>query len=353
MEELDLHPLWIYLAFVIGIGSAVIITFIGSHTIYHEQRDKIGSRSSRFVSILFFTAGWITCIAFACFRSDLILPMGTSIPCRFGFFLCTNGLYICKLLLLIIFLYRIHLAFGASALAYSTTFLISVSIVWAVIMTALNVSFMVVSWNVVALQVLRDDSTLHMCTSAGIGTDAEQQRVFIVVIILTFFDVFSSCFVCGLFVHKLRSVITMTRAETESHGARKFNMVLLARKQTTLVVAACITSILTLGLLPVTPGVNYCISLDIAANAICVWLMYSFNKKMWNGCIKYVCCCCYCCVYKEEVLVKLQSLRSTGSSGSIRSAASKPSAEPNETTKITLQIIVWKPVFQDRFTSPL
>eukprot|EP01083_Nonionella_stella_P106987 309327_1 len=331
MEALALHPLWIYLASILGISGAVVITVIGSHTIYHEQHDQIGLKLSRLLSMLFFTASWITCISFAFFRSDIILPMDKSISCSFGFFLSTNGVYLCKISLFNIFLYRIHLAFGASTLAYSTKFLIAIAIIIAVIMSVLNILFMITSWQLVHFRTLRDDSTLGICTTTDIGTAAASQRIRTVLGFISLNDVFWSIFVCFLFVYKLRSAIKITRAESESHGARKQNMILLARKQTTLVVIACITSILTLGLVVVTPGPGYCISLDITTNAICVWLMYSFNKKMWNGCIKYVCCCCYCCVYKEEVLVKLQSLRSTGSIGSIRSAASTSSVEPNAT----------------------
>eukprot|EP01083_Nonionella_stella_P026340 72443_1 len=330
MSGLDLDPIWIYLASIIGICGAIIIACIGAHTIYHEQRSKIGLKLSRVLSVLFFTSCWITCIAFAFFRSNLILPMGTSIDCHFGFLLSINGVFVSKVLLFIIFLYRIHFAFSRSALRYSVPFLITVSATYMIIISVLNGLFIAASTSVIRFRTLLNDSTLGICTTEGTGTDEQENRIITVLACIALGDLIYSIFICGLFVHKLRSAIKMTKAESESHGQRKMKLILLARKQTTLVIVACVTSILTIGMSAVTAGPGYCVSLDVATNAVCVWLMYSFNKKIWKGCIKYVCCCCYCCVNKETFAKMIRAI-------SMSSARSKPAESRDQIQSATAE----------------
>eukprot|EP01083_Nonionella_stella_P028049 77249_1 len=303
MSNLYLAPIWIYLAFITGLGGSIIILVIGSHTIYHEQRTKIGMKHSRFISILFFTISWITCIGFGFFRSNLILPMGSSIPCLFGYYLGISGVFLCKIFLFVIFLYRIHLAFGETSYGYSVPFLITVSFSYFFVISLLYGLYVLNSWSAVGFRTLSQDSTLGVCTIAGRMANAQHKLMTFIRLSIGLGDVVYSLFVCGLFVYKLVQIIKATRSETETHNARKSNMVLLVRKQTTLVFIACITSILTIGSSAVVSGPNYCVAIDMTTNAICVWLMYSFTKQIWNGCIKYVCCCFYCCVYRQELIL--------------------------------------------------
>eukprot|EP01083_Nonionella_stella_P035610 97142_1 len=312
--EYLIHPVWIYLSCIFGIVGAIIVIGIGSHTIYHERQSKIGIKVSRCLSVLFFTTNLLTCIAFAFFRFNLIFPI---MDCHLGFYLSNTSVFVSKLLLFNIFLYRIHLAFGSSALRYSTSFLLCASLTYIISAGGLFVVYIIYSWKLIHFQPLSAGSDLGICTTVssdfieGNEVVIHDGDVRIVTALLFLCDVLFSVFVCGLFVHKLLSVIKMTNAESATHVNRKQNMILLARKQTTLVIIACVTSALTIGMDAVVPGPGYCTSFDAAVNTICVWLMYKFNKNVWNMCIKSVCCCCYCCVYKEDFMARMRAMSSS------------------------------------------
>eukprot|EP01083_Nonionella_stella_P053269 140960_1 len=307
--EYIIHPIWIYLSCIFGILGSIIVVAIGTHVIYHEQQSKIGLKASRRLSVLFFTTSLLTCVAFGFFRFNLIFPI---LDCHLGFYLSNSCVFVSKLLLFNIFLYRIHLAFGSSALRYSTSFLICALITYLISACGLYAAYIVYSWKLVHFQLLSAHSDLGICTTVGSdlipGNEDARGPQRIVTVLLFLCDVSFSMFVCGLFVHKLRAVIKMTKPESEAHEHRKQNMVLLARKQTALVTIACVTSALTVGMDAVTPGPGYCLSFDAIVNAVCVWLMYKFTKNIWNACIKSICCCCYCCVYKEEFVERMRGI---------------------------------------------
>eukprot|EP01084_Bolivina_argentea_P131974 232899_1 len=110
---------FVYMTAISGTIGLTVIAIIGIHCVYNEQQDKIGSKFSRGLSIIFFTTSFLSCLSFALFRTNLILPMGESINCHFGYYFSIQGVYLSKILLFGIFLYRIHLVFHSSTMRYS------------------------------------------------------------------------------------------------------------------------------------------------------------------------------------------------------------------------------------------
>eukprot|EP01084_Bolivina_argentea_P148365 259407_1 len=113
-----LSPTWLYIVVITGVLSAIGILIITIHSTKHQKNQAIGTKFSRTFYIVFYVLGFTTCIGFAFLRTNLLLPMGTVISCKIGYYLTINGVYFSKLLLFVIFLYRIDLAFHQSALAY-------------------------------------------------------------------------------------------------------------------------------------------------------------------------------------------------------------------------------------------
>eukprot|EP01084_Bolivina_argentea_P205054 350326_1 len=298
---------WLYAAVILAIIGAILITIIGIHSIYQEQRAKLGSKWSRALSVIFFISGWISCIAFGLFRTNLILPMGDKISCHFGFYLSSNGVFFAKIFMYCIFLYRIHLAFHSSSLGYKSSFLIIVLMIGIIASGIMNILHIILTLELVHFEHLTHHSTIGICTSAFTGTNEQRRKISIFLGCMFLGDALYSCFVCGLFLHKLRSVINMTNPENETHGHRRYNMILLSRKQAILVTFACLSSLLIFGLSAVIDEMAYVVSVDSAVNSFCIWFMYSFNKKKWRTFVKYVCCCCYCLAYKEEAIVSMHS----------------------------------------------
>eukprot|EP01084_Bolivina_argentea_P050401 92670_1 len=300
---------FVYMAIISGSIGLTVIAIIGIHCVYHEQQDKIGSRFSRGLSITFFTISCLSCLAFTLFRTNMILPMGESISCHFGYYFSIQGVYLSKILLFVIFLYRIHLAFHSSTMRYSPLFLKINLLVYFIICTAGNIWHTIATEPLIHLQTLTLSTTsIAVCTTVGKGTEMQQDLRRNALVFISIGDVIYSIFICWLFIRKLRVVIKLVDVNTETHSGRKYAMMLLCRKQTILVIFACTTSILTIGMSSQVSGFGLMVSFDLMTNAICVWFMYSFNKHKWYLFIKYVCCCCYCCIFKEDSTHSMRAL---------------------------------------------
>eukprot|EP01084_Bolivina_argentea_P149329 260872_1 len=118
-----LSPIWLYVVTGTAFVSAIGVLAIGVHSTINQKKKKIGNKFSKSLYSTFYILGFITCIGFALARTNSILPMGATISCKIGFYLTINGVYLTKILLFIIFLYRIDLAFHLSAIGYHRGFL--------------------------------------------------------------------------------------------------------------------------------------------------------------------------------------------------------------------------------------
>eukprot|EP01084_Bolivina_argentea_P050402 92673_1 len=240
---------FVYMTVISGTIGLTVIAIIGIHSVYHEQQDRIGSKFSRGLSIVFFTITFLSCLAFALFRTNLILPMGESIGCHFAYNFSIQGVYFSKILLFVIFLYRIHLVFYKSTMRYSPLFLISNLLIYFIVASAGNIWHTIAAEPLIHLQTFTLSSTsIGLCTTLGKGTDEQHDLRRNALFFLSGGDVIYSIFVCWLFIRKLRVVIKLVDVNTETHSGRKYAMMLLCRKQTILVIFACTTSILTIGM---------------------------------------------------------------------------------------------------------
>ena len=290
-----------YLSVASGAIAAVVIAIIGTHSIYHEQQNKFGSKLSRALSIMFFSASFMSSIGYAFFRSNFILPMGENISCLFGYYWTTNAIFMSKTLLFSIFLYRVHLVFGKSGLAYSPFFLKCILLSYIILISTGNVLFTIASYSYVHL--FRYNTTFGICTTGTLNS----KNNFLSMVMISLFvgDVTYSIFVCGLFVNKLRQ--TINGSTSDASKQQNDELILLSRKQTILVIFACVSSLFTLGMSARIAGISLLVSFDTMTNAICVWFMYNFNKNKWNMFIKYVCFCWYCCFYKPNIEMSLSN----------------------------------------------
>eukprot|EP01084_Bolivina_argentea_P199239 340966_1 len=211
---------WLYLVVAIGIISTIIVTIITIHSTINQRKEAIGNIWSRILYILFYLSGCITCMGFAFLRTNLILPMGTTISCHIGYYLTINGVYVSKLLLFIIFLYRIDLAFHQSALAYHRGFLACVMTTYMIVISVLNGFYCVICWPLINFQQLTEQ--IGICTTLGIGTDQQHSKRRLSLAALSGGDILFSIFVCSLFVYKLRVVIKMSKQDNNHVDPRDF-----------------------------------------------------------------------------------------------------------------------------------
>ena len=130
----------------------------------------------------------------------MLLPMGTSIPCTFGFLYCTQCVFLAKLTLFIIFILRIDLAFHSSALGYPRPFLAAVMGIYTLIICVLNAAFI---WDAIDLIGLytSSETNINVCTTGTSST------IYVYIVGGLFLgDMIFSILVCCLFVCKLNKV---------------------------------------------------------------------------------------------------------------------------------------------------
>eukprot|EP01084_Bolivina_argentea_P256803 432520_1 len=285
---------WILTMIVVAMIGAAIISIIGIHAIYNIYHRNINKGVSRYLYVSGFISFWLVCIGYAFFRTDLILPMGSIINCKIGFYLTTNGYFISKVLLLSIFLTRIDSVFGTSALGYSKSFLIITFIIIVLIVLILNILFVYDSWYMITLQSV-SNSNIRVCTT---GISRHTLKV-IILILLFLMDITSSLFVCALFIYKLRKLIAL-RVSTTDNGIKpnisKFSK--LIRKQTILVIIACLSSFIVMVVGVAFPPIALLVHVDVVINSFCVYMLFSFSDKIWNRIMDI---CCYCCLYCGEL----------------------------------------------------
>ena len=188
-----------------GLLGIPIIFAIAIHSIYNLYKSKINTPCTRILYITFFLFYWITCIGYALFRINLIIPMGSIVNCKYGVYLTTNSLFVAKIILFTIFLLKIDFAFHSSALGYSRIFL---SIIWSVYtigICILNAMFMYVTWDLIVFvesSYLNGTISIGMCTT---GVNVTTNYTYVVGCIFLG-DAFFSIVVCLLFVYKLYKV---------------------------------------------------------------------------------------------------------------------------------------------------
>eukprot|EP01084_Bolivina_argentea_P290574 499149_1 len=301
-------PEWVQATVVTGMIGIFVIAIVGVHSTWHLLKEEVGSKFSRALYISFFIMSALTCFSFAFLRTDLILPMGDGIDCRIGFYCSTQGTFLTKIFLFMIFIYKIDLAFHESALAYSRWCLGLTVGIYSIIILALNALHMNVTWKLINLASFEfQDKSYGLCTSANDAEEFESASKMKLELYGAMFvgDTIFSIFVCSLFIYKLNKVVRMMK-EDKANGDVK--LAHLVRKQTILVIVACLTSALSLGIGSVFGPASLMISIDMATNAICVSLMFTFSDKYWRFIVRRVCCCCYCCVFKEEFLIQMTSI---------------------------------------------
>ena len=155
MQEEETYAVyWIFSMVGSGLLGVLIIFIISIHSIYNLYNSKIHTPFTRRLYIAFFLFYWITCIGYAFFRINLIIPMGYIINCKYGVYLTTNSLFVSRILLFSLFCIKIHFAFHQSALGYSRKFLLILWSSFIVIASTLNALYMYVTWNYVVFIVL-------------------------------------------------------------------------------------------------------------------------------------------------------------------------------------------------------
>eukprot|EP01083_Nonionella_stella_P011966 33956_1 len=306
-----IDPIWIYMSSTCGILGTFIITVLGIHVLYHEIRNAIGTNTSRILSIVYYSSSIMVCVAYGFFRTNVIFPIGISVDCCFGYFLTSASIFTCKLSLYTIFLYRIHMIFGSSPLKYPPKLLIGCWLSYFILETVVASLHGVMAWDLVHLETANARVDLGICTTLSGDLMSEQEQINQMIKqtcmgILAAGDIIYSMFVCGLFINKLLEVTKMTNEASENHG-----MLLVCRRKTILVLIACSTSLLTMGMSAIISKFGYLISIDTITNAVCVWLMYAFNKRVWGVCGRCVYCSCFCCVPKPDTSLKLKNVHST------------------------------------------
>eukprot|EP01083_Nonionella_stella_P076161 207402_1 len=312
---------WLFTMIISGIIGIIFIAVTGIQSIYHFYHDNTNVGLGRILYIIFFITNWLTCIGYAFFRIDIILPMGSIINCKLGFYLTTNGVFLSKLALFTIFVYRIDLAFHSSALGYPRPVLVCTMISYIVGIIVLNIMFMIVTWPLVKLVSAEYAifDTIGMCTT---GTVTSNDLYTLTLGLLFLGDTIFTIFVCVLFVYKLKKVVAMARgdrafssqSENERQRTRKLTKVI--RKQTILVLIASISSFAVFaGGALLLPGLSLMMPVDGIINTFCIWLMFSFADPIWNKIVKTCCFCCFCtcCGSQKDYTMTMRTLRGLSS----------------------------------------
>merc|ERR1719410_2619764 len=101
----------VFVVVIFGLISATLLGMFGITAIFQELRNGATSKASRCLSILLLTSSWLTCIGNALFRTNLLLPLGDTINCHYGYYLSSQSIFVSKMLLFCIFLHRIQHVF--------------------------------------------------------------------------------------------------------------------------------------------------------------------------------------------------------------------------------------------------
>eukprot|EP01083_Nonionella_stella_P314746 1135159_1 len=313
---------WLIIMVVSGMLGIIFIAVAGIQSVYHFYHDNTNEGIGRILYIIFFLSYWLTCIGYAIFRIDIMLPMGSLINCKIGFYLTTNGVFLSKLALFTIFVYRIDLAFHSSALGYPRPFLFCTMMSYIIGIIVLNVLFIIVTWPLVRLisadyTILGHDLNIGMCTT---GTVTSNDLYTMTLGLLFLGDTIFTVFVCGLFVYKLKKVVAMTKddggfIQSKNDKERTGKLTKVIRKQTILVLIASISSFAAFAGGAIIPGLSLTIPLDAIINTFCVWLMFSFADPIWNKIVKTCCFCCFCtcCGSQKDYTMTMRTLRGLSS----------------------------------------
>eukprot|EP01083_Nonionella_stella_P076698 209129_1 len=317
------HSLYVISMITFGIMGMLIIPTMCGHSLINFYRGNLVKMPLRVLYGIFFVAYFSVCTGYALFRTDLILPMGSSISCGFGYYFTTNAVYFSKLMLWVVFMYRIDLAFHSSAMGYPRPVLICIMVTLFLISSGLNILFIFATKDIVTFLPMKyfGGAITGFCTFPS----SDHGGMFTIAMGLLFlFDMIANITLCCLFTYKLRIVIKM--GADCSGQDRKLQK--LMRKQTTLVLVICITSMFVLALGALLYGVSLLMPLDALINAFCIWLMFSFSDPIWNKITHFCCFCCYCncCGHKDDFMMTLHSLRGIRGSSLREEAASVTAA---------------------------
>eukprot|EP01084_Bolivina_argentea_P078832 143056_1 len=319
------EQLLVTLMILFGFLGIALIPLMCGHSLIAFHRGNLVKPILRVGYAIFFGAYTLVCVAYGLFRTDLIFPLGGSIPCTFGYYFTTNSVYFSKLMLWIIFIYRIDMAFHSSAMGYPRSVLICIIVTLGCISTALNGLFIYATKDIIYFVPITgggyyDGAITGICT---FDPNKFTSLFTMTMGLLFLFDLVANVTLCCLFVYKLRVVIRMG-ADCSGHD-RKLQK--LMRKQTALVLVICITSMVVLALGAFTL-ISLIMPLDAIVNAFCIWLMFSFSDPIWNKITHCCCFCCYCncCGHKEDFMMTLHSLRGIRGSSLREEAASVTAA---------------------------
>lgn len=310
----------IYTMIVSGILGCILISCLAIHTLYHIYTKKLGTHFSTICYVLFFSTCLLSNMGFALFRSNILLPMGTSIDCKIGYYFSVFGWILTRVLIVTIFLLKIDLAFYDSALGFSRKTLFMIGIPNMTISSIGLIWWTIESWT--SIKALNDHSDDVMEENMIIvcAIDSYSTTLQILPIFSFLNDFISNGIVCAMFVYKLHKVIKHTSAVTSSvipriktgnnskelsqsrsrtprnnYKHRQQNhLQRLMKKQTILVIIASISSLLFLVSAPAVYDISFLLGIDCTINVVCVWLMFSFADQVWNGTIHAFCflCCC-------------------------------------------------------------
>ena len=200
IEEHLFTNIWLYTMMGSGLIGIVLTGIMSIHSIYNLYHSKLTDKFSRIIYCVFFLSYFQACIAYAFFRTDMLLPMGTSIPCTFGFLYGTQCVFLGKLTLFIIFILRIDLAFHSSALGYPRPFLAAVMGMYCIIICAQDAAFIYDAIGLISLYP-SSRTIINVCTTGN------SSKIYVYIVgSMSTGDILFSIFVCSLFVYKLDKV---------------------------------------------------------------------------------------------------------------------------------------------------
>ena len=195
---------------ICGMLGMVRIFLMTAHSMKHFLRNKIIRVFQKVLYIIYFLIAFLCCCSYALLRTDLILPMGTEdgIDCKLGLYITTNTVFLSKVLLFSIFVYRIDSAFHASALGYPRSFLLCLLISYYLICFTLNAAHIYTSWPLVIFEKSRSEDVIasNISNDIGLCTTSSNRQLSVVLGALFLGDMIFSVIVCALFVYKLRKV---------------------------------------------------------------------------------------------------------------------------------------------------
>ena len=184
-----------------GFGGALILFLIICHVLWHFSHDRIKVTGwVRYVNLFTFFESMCACLAYALLKVDVLLPVGTKIPCSLGYIIPLLLVGFAKTFTFILFTLRIHTTFSGSSFAFSRKKLMG----GAIFYLFLSIGF------AAALVFFAIEIVEYKITPGGIGVCSifEGSLQFRATLAITgLVDAIMSSILVYIFVSKLRQVM--------------------------------------------------------------------------------------------------------------------------------------------------